>query len=112
MKRRDFVRLPLTLALTAAVRNGRLRQSVTRWPFQAIPLRDFCRAVADIGLTAVDLLEEADWPVAREFGLACSMGYAGGGSIKDGLNVVDHSPGGRARRDERDYLFREPTRDG
>ena len=41
-----------------------------------------------MGLTAVDLLEEAEWPVAREHGLVCSMGYAGGGSIRDGLNVT------------------------
>jgi hydroxypyruvate isomerase len=40
-----------------------------------------------MGLTAVDLLEEPDWAVARQFGLVCSMGYAGGGSIRDGLNV-------------------------
>jgi hydroxypyruvate isomerase len=94
MNRRQFATVPLAIAGLRAslggqtVTNGRLKQSVTRWPFQKIPLRDFCRAVADLGLTAVDLLEEADWSVAREFGLICSMGYAGGGSIKDGLNVV------------------------
>jgi hydroxypyruvate isomerase len=70
------------------VKNGRLKQSVSRWPYQKIPLPEFCRAVADMGLTAIDLLEEAEWPVAREHGLVCSMGYAGGGSIRDGLNVT------------------------
>jgi hydroxypyruvate isomerase len=69
------------------VKNGRLKQSVSRWPYAKIPLPDFCRAVADMGLTGVDLLEEDEWPVARQAGLVCSMGYAGGGSIKDGLNV-------------------------
>src|SRR6267154_624588 len=64
------------------VKNGRLKQSVSRWPYAKIPLPDFCRAVADMGLTAVDLLEEADWAVARQHGLICSMGYAGGGSIR------------------------------
>jgi hydroxypyruvate isomerase len=75
-------------ALDRIVKNGRLKQSVSRWPYNAIPLRDFCRAVADMGLTAIDLLEEADWPVVREYGLVCSMGYAGGGSIPNGLNVT------------------------
>jgi len=70
------------------VKNGRLKQSVSRWPYQKIPLPEFCHAVADMGLTAIDLLEEADWGVAREHGLICSMGYAGGGSIRDGLNVA------------------------
>src|SRR4029077_10349143 len=65
------------------VKNGRLKQSVSRWPYAKIPLPDFCRAVAEMGLTAIDLLEEADWPVARQHGLVCSMGYAGGGTIRD-----------------------------
>jgi hydroxypyruvate isomerase len=81
----DFSRVALTA--DGVVRNGRLKQSVSRWPYQPIPFPDFCRAVADIGLTAIDLLEEADWAVARQHGLICSMGYAGGGSIPDGLNV-------------------------
>jgi hydroxypyruvate isomerase len=70
------------------VKNGRLKQSVSRWPYQAIPLPEFARACADMGLTAIDLLEETDWPVVAEYGLVCSMGYAGGGTIRDGLNVV------------------------
>ena len=66
---------------------GRLKQSVCRWPFAKIPIREFFKAVADLGLPAVDLLTEAEWPVAREFGLTCSMGSGAGGSIADGLNV-------------------------
>jgi len=69
------------------VKNGRLRQSVSRWPYQKIALAEFCRACADIGLAAIDLLEEPDWDLVRQYGLICSMGYAGGGSIADGLNV-------------------------
>jgi hydroxypyruvate isomerase len=80
--------LPLAgRAADRVVKNGRLKQSVSRWCYNAIPMPDFCRAVADMGLTAIDLLEEPDWAVARQFGLTCSMGYAGGGSIPDGLNV-------------------------
>jgi hydroxypyruvate isomerase len=69
------------------VKRGRIKQSVTRWTYRSMALPDLCRAAADIGLTAIDLLEEPDWPVVRQFGLLCSMGYAGGGSIPDGLNV-------------------------
>jgi len=69
------------------VTKGRLKQSVSRWPYSKIPLPEFCRAVADMGLTAIDLLEEPDWAIARQHGLICSMGYAGGGSIPDALNV-------------------------
>jgi hydroxypyruvate isomerase len=80
-----------TLALPAfgqrVVRAGRLKQSVARWTYQSMSLPDLCRAAADIGLSAVDLLQEPDWSVVRQYGLVCSMGYAGGGSIPDGLNV-------------------------
>src|SRR6266540_1568934 len=54
---------------------GRLKQSVCRWPFQAIPLPDLCRAAAGLGLAAIDLLGPDDWPRVREYGLVCSMGY-------------------------------------
>jgi hydroxypyruvate isomerase len=69
------------------VKSGRLKQSVSRWTYKNIPLADFCRAVADMGLTAIDLLEEPDWAAVQQYGLICAMGYAGGGSIPDGLNV-------------------------
>src|SRR5712692_1668179 len=74
--------------LEPVVKRGRLKQSVSRWCYKSIPLPDLCRAVADMGLTAIDLLEEPDWAVVRPYGLICSMGYAGGGSIRDGLNVT------------------------
>jgi len=69
-----------------AVTKGRLKQSVSRWCYEKIPAREFYRAVAGMGLTAVDLLEEPEWSVVREFGLICSMGYGGGGTIENGLN--------------------------
>jgi hydroxypyruvate isomerase len=79
---------PRAGAAERVVRKGRLKQSVSRWCYKAIPDREFYRAVADMGLPAVDLLEEDQWPVVREYGLVCSMGYGGGGTIKDGLNVL------------------------
>jgi hydroxypyruvate isomerase len=70
-----------------AVTKGRLKQSVSRWCYGKIPMPEFCKAVAAMGLTAIDLLGETDWPIVRDHGLICSMGNAGGGSIPDGLNV-------------------------
>jgi len=80
-------RAQLRATADRVVKNGRLKQSVSRWCYRQIPMPEFCRAVADIGLTAIDLLEEPDWEVVRQYGLVCAMAYAGGGSIKDGLNV-------------------------
>ncbi len=76
-----------------AVTKGRLKQSVSRWCYQKIAMPEFCRAVAAMGLTAIDLLEPADWQIAKDHGLTCSMGYGGGGTIRDGLNnPANHDP--------------------
>jgi hydroxypyruvate isomerase len=82
---------PATLAAQTAsegkvVTRGRLKQSVCRWCYQKIELRTFCKAVADMGLPAIDLLTEEEWPVAKEFELMCSMGSGMGGPIDHGLN--------------------------
>ena len=81
------IRTPRVVAADKVVKNGRLKQSVSRWCYNSIPMPALCRAVADMGLTAIDLLEEPDWAVVRQYGLICSMGYAGGGTIPNGLNV-------------------------
>jgi hydroxypyruvate isomerase len=42
--------------------------------------------VADMGLAAIDLLQPADWETIKPYGLICSMGYAGGGTIPNAFN--------------------------
>ena len=96
MRRRDVLSAalataaaPLILSAQETPRSagtGRLKQSVCRWCYRDIPLPDLCRGVAEIGLTAMDLLTPEEWPVAREFGLTCSMGSGMGGPIEQGLN--------------------------
>jgi len=69
------------------VKNGRLKQSLCRWCYGKIPFPDLCRAAAEMGLTAIDLLSPGEWEKVREYGLICSMGSGMGGSkIHDGLN--------------------------
>jgi hydroxypyruvate isomerase len=68
------------------VKNARLKQSVCRWAFNKVPMPEFCRAVADMGLTAIDLLSPKEWDGLREYGLICSMGSVSAGTIPDGLN--------------------------
>jgi hydroxypyruvate isomerase len=67
-------------------RRARFKQSVCRWCYAKIPLQEFCRGVAALGLTAIDLLTPDEWPIAREFGLTCSMGSGLGGPIDRGIN--------------------------
>lgn len=73
---------------------GRLRQSVSRWPFGEIPLPEFCRAARDLGLEAIDLLGPDEWPAVADCGLMCSMGYPTDRRdfIATGFNRVEHHP--------------------
>ncbi|MGI8671407.1 MAG: hydroxypyruvate isomerase, partial [Luteitalea sp.] len=66
---------------------GRLKQSVCRWCYAKIPLPEFFKACAEMGLPAVDLLTEEEWIIARrDFGLTCSTGFPTVRSIPDGIN--------------------------
>jgi len=55
---------------------GRLKQSASRWCYRSIPLPDLCKAGKAMGLAGIDLLAPEDWPIVRQNGLVCSMGYA------------------------------------
>ena len=71
-------------------RKGRIRQSVSRWCYEKIPLDEFCEKGAVMGLKAIDLLNEDEWEVPRRYGLVCSMGYGGGGEIQSAMNRVEN----------------------
>jgi len=55
---------------------SRLKQSASRWCYRNIALPDLCKAGKAMGLSGIDLLAPEDWPVVRQNGLVCSMGYA------------------------------------
>jgi hydroxypyruvate isomerase len=67
---------------------GRLKQSVSRWCYDRIALPDLCIAARDMGLAAIDLLDEKDWETPKQYGLACAMAN-GFGTIPRGFNRPD-----------------------
>jgi hydroxypyruvate isomerase len=71
-------------------RKGRIRQSVSRWCYERVPLDELCEKGAAMGLKAIDLLNEDEWEVPRRYGLVCSMGYGGGGEIRSAMNRVEN----------------------
>src|SRR5258708_26006995 len=71
---------------TPVKRKGNIRQSVSRWCYQKIPLDKLCAYAAEIGLKAIDLLNPDEFEVPARYGLVCSMGYAGGGEIGSAMN--------------------------
>jgi len=76
--------------LQTAQRKGHIRQSVSRWCYEKIALDELCEKGAAMGLKAIDLLNEDEWEVPRRYGLVCSMGYGGGGEIRNGMNRVEN----------------------
>ena len=71
-------------------RRGRMQQSVCQWCYPHIPLDDLTAYAAHIGLKGIDLLNPDQYDVPRRYGLICTMGYAGGGEIANGLNRLEN----------------------
>jgi hydroxypyruvate isomerase len=91
MTRRSAIAAGLALAAAQAGRaapKGRLKQSACRWCYARIPMDDFCRQAADIGLSGIDLVEPEDWPVIRKYGLTPTI-TQGMAKIPDGWNRIE-----------------------
>ena len=71
-------------------RKGQIKQSVSRWCYEKIPLEELCVYAAKIGLKGVDLLKPEEYEIPGRYGLVCSMAYAGGGEIPTALNRVEN----------------------
>ena len=80
--------LPSSLAASQKV-GGRLKQSVCRWCYNKIPLEEFAKAVSEMGIKGIDLLNDPkDWPIAKKYGLIPTM-VTGAGNIPDACNRKD-----------------------
>jgi hydroxypyruvate isomerase len=79
---------------------GRLKQSAARWCYSKIAIEDLARQGAEMGLAALDLIDEKDWPTLKKYGLVSSMVYSAG-TIPVGWN----------RKENHDRLEKE-MRDG
>jgi hydroxypyruvate isomerase len=91
MQRRTFIAAVAAspaFAQEAVVRKGRLKQCVTRGVFaREMPFEETCRIAARMGCKGYDLVEPADWPTLKKYGLLSTMYPQGaGGTIPDALN--------------------------
>jgi hydroxypyruvate isomerase len=68
-----------------AVPKAQYMQAVARWCYHDMSVEDLARAAAGLGIKGMDLVESADWPALKKYGLVCSMAN-GAGTIADGLN--------------------------
>ena len=93
MTRRSALQtIPAALAAAQAGRTaptpapaGRLKQSLCRWCYSKIPLDDLCRQAAEMGVVGMDLVEPADWPTIRKYGMVPTV-TTGDAKIPDGWN--------------------------
>ena len=69
--------------------SGRLKQSISRWCYGAIPIDDLCETAKAIGYKSVELLDEKDWATPAKHGLVCAMAN-GFGTIPVGFNRPDN----------------------
>jgi hydroxypyruvate isomerase len=63
----------LSAADAASGAKGRIHHSVCKWCYPKVSLDDLCAAGKDMGLTSIDLLQPADFPTLKKFGLTCAM---------------------------------------
>ena len=71
---------------------GNIRHSVSQWCYGSIPLEEFAKACADMGLESIELLGEKDWATVKKFGLKCAVGYATDYGIPKGFNrIANHA---------------------
>src|SRR6201996_9784550 len=87
MTRRDALKAGFAAAaiapLAASTSAGRLKQSLARWCYAKIPIDDLCRAASNLGITGMDLVAPADWPVLRKYGITPCM-VQGAGTVQGG----------------------------
>jgi hydroxypyruvate isomerase len=67
-------------------RTGRLKQSVTGFPFDPkMPLEDRCREAARLGCVGFDLIGPKDWPTLKKYGLIPTMAPPAGVTFENGI---------------------------
>lgn len=71
----------------AGTLKGKVNHSVCWWTYNFVSLEELCKAVKQMGFSAIDLLTPKEWPVAQQHGIYCSMCYTGGEvSLTKGFN--------------------------
>lgn len=78
-----------TATPAAITLKGNIHHSACRGPYRKIPLDEFCKALKQMGLNAVDLLDPPDFETVRKHGLTCSMVRAPFGGIPNGWNRIE-----------------------
>ena len=70
--------------------SSRIRQAACRWCYPMLSLEELCAAGKSIGLDGIDLLQPEEYAFPHRYGMICTMGYAGAGTIKNAMNRLEN----------------------
>lgn len=69
-----------------------IKHSVCRWTYGFMPLDDLCKAVKEIGFSAIDLVGPSDWDTLKKHGIYSSMCNGAEISLTKGWNNKEYHP--------------------
>ena len=69
-----------------SVSKGNIKQSVSRWCYGDFELDELLPALKEIGIHAIDLVGEEDWPTLKKHDIHCSMCNGAEINLIDGWN--------------------------
>jgi len=69
---------------------GNIGHSVCRWCYGSIPMNEFAKACADMGIQSIELLGENEWAGLNKYGLKCALGNATDYGITKGFNRLEY----------------------
>jgi hydroxypyruvate isomerase len=85
-----FVTRGAARAEDAPASKGNIKQSVSRWCYNKIPLDKLCEEAKKIGYLSLELLGPKDAEAVKAAGLTCALLSCGGVSIDNGFNRVEN----------------------
>ena len=65
---------------------GNVNHSVCRWTYSKLSVEELCKAVKNIGFSAIDLVGPNDWPTLKKHGVYSSMCNGAEINLVDGFN--------------------------
>ncbi|MDP5045084.1 hydroxypyruvate isomerase family protein [Leeuwenhoekiella sp. W20_SRS_FM14] len=65
---------------------GNVNHSACYWCYGSMPLDEFAKSAAGLGLKGIDLLKPEEWEVAEKYGLKCAVATDTFANIQDGFN--------------------------
>lgn len=67
-----------------------INHSVVRWPYGRMPMEEFLKALNEIGVSAIELVDPKDYPLLKKYNIHCSLCHGAEISFTEGWNNPKH----------------------